>query len=174
MPPNQIPVSEGGKRILNTIKDELFPVIKRLKDILVRVQKVRISYQLYSTTLSNLETEYALVSGDFFEVVRKLQTPDLLFKGLVDNPQYVADYFQYQEAFQKNIEQGLNYVEIIDRTLDRKIQNIQSNKTFLISVTAIVISILSIFWSPYFGKASTGFGGFEGDVIKTLKLPCNS
>jgi len=152
MPPNQIPVSTGGRRILNTVKEELFPVIDRLKDILVHVQKVRISYQLYSPILSNLEKEYTQVSADFFEVVRKLQTPDVLFDGLSDNPQNIVDYFQYQGAFQKNIEQGLNYVEIVDRTLDRKTQSIQNTRTFLISIIAIVVSILFPFFGHYFGK----------------------
>ncbi len=155
MPPNQIPISIGGKKILNTVKDELFPIINDLKSILISVQRIRISYQLYSLDLSKTEKEYTQEVVKFFEVVRKLQTPDLLFEGLDGDFQNMADYFQYQGAFQKVIEQGLNYVEIIDRTLDRKTQNIQSNRVFLISVIAIVISIFSIFWSPYFSTGLT-------------------
>ncbi len=160
MPPDQLPIRPGGKRILDTVKDRLFPITNRLKDILVRVQKIRVSYQLYSPTLSSLDKEYTEASGDFFEVVRILQTPDLLFEGLGDNPEPIVDYFQYQEAFQKNIEQGLNYVEITDRTLDRKTQSIQNNRTFLVSLLAIIISLLSIFQSPDTGGVCNNLRGF--------------
>jgi len=146
--PNQIPISEGGKRVLTTIKDELFPCINKLKDVLVRTQKVRISYQLYLKILTVLEKEYNEISSKFFDVVRKLDTPDILFLGLEDDKQNMVAYFQFQEGFKRTIDQGLTYVEIIDRTLDRKTQNIQNNRTFLISVLAIVISFLSVSWSP--------------------------
>ncbi len=140
--PNQI--SEGGKRILDTVQKELFPSLEKLKDILVRIQKVRISWQLYSLELHKLEKEYYQASSDFFSTVRKLQTPDILFSGLENNPQHIVDYFQFQGAFQNNIAQGINYIEIIDRTLDRKAQNIQNNRIFLISITAIVISLIKL------------------------------
>lgn len=143
--PIHTPISEGGKRILNSVKDELFPLLEKTKDVMVRIQKIRISHQLNSPRLNELENEYSDIMARFFEVVRKLQTPDILFMGLKqEDTQNIVDYFNYQNAFQKNIEQGLNYVEIIDRTLDRKMQNIQNNRAFLFSILAIIISILSL------------------------------
>lgn len=52
----------------------------------------------------------------------------------------IADYFSYKNAFQKSIEEGVKYIEIIDRTLDRKRQGIQFFWTFLLAVIAIVVS----------------------------------
>ena len=156
---NQIHISEGGKRVLTTVKDELFPCINKLKDVLVSTQKIRISYQLYSPVLVSLEKEYIKICSEFFEIVRKLDTPDILFQGLQKNDQNIVAYFQFQEGFKRSIDKGLNYVEIIDRTLDRKTQNIQNNRTFLISVLAIVISVLSVIWSPnlnYAGASPRG------------------
>lgn len=146
MPPNdnqrqQIPVTPGLRRILSTIKDELFPQIDNLKNLLVEIQSCRISYQLYSSRLSSLEKKYSNVSEDFFEVVKKLETPDILFKGVEGGERNIADYFQFQGAFKQNISEGVGYIEIIDRTLDRKIGTIQNTRTFLISIVALVVSI---------------------------------
>jgi hypothetical protein len=55
----------------------------------------------------------------------------------------MIDYFQWQGVFKDNIKEGVEYIEIIDRTLDRKMGAIQNNRTFLISVIALVISILA-------------------------------
>lgn len=146
--PNQIHLSKGAKHILDTVQKDLFPCIEKLKDVLVRTQKVRVSYQLYSRTLYSLDKEYNDVCSGFFDVVRKLDTPDILFHDLDNDAENMAAYFQFRGGFKSNIDQGLNYIEIIDRTLDRKTQNIQNNRTFLISLIAIVISLLSIIWSP--------------------------
>lgn len=139
---NELKVSEGGKRILNTCQKELFPTLNKLKELLISIQKCRISFQLYSRQLDKFEKDYHNVSLVFFEVSRKLETPDIIFEGLSGEAQYIADYFQYQNAFLQNLADGRNYVEIIDRTLDRKNQNIQNNRTFLLAIIAIVVSLL--------------------------------
>jgi hypothetical protein len=140
---DQIHISEGGKRILNTVKDELFPLTEKLKDLLIRAQRIRSTFfETNSRKLFELEAEHSQVSADFFVVATKLQTPDILFKGIKDDPQNIADYYQFQVAFQKNIDQGIGYMEIIDRTLDRKIQNIQNKITLAISIIAILVAIL--------------------------------
>jgi hypothetical protein len=136
-------ISEGGRIILNTVKDELFPLTEKLKNILVRVHSYRSTLlETNSKQLYEIESEYSRVSADFFVVTTKLQSSDLLFKDLPGEPQNIADYFQYQDAFQKNIDQGIGYIEIIDRTLDRKIQDIHNKVTLVISILAILISIL--------------------------------
>jgi len=142
MSQNELKISEGGKRILNTCQKELFPTINKLKELLISIQKCRISYQLYSSNLNKLEKEYYEISLNFFEVSRKLETPDIIFEGLEGEAQYMADYFQYQNAFLQNLSDGKNYVEIIDRTLDRKSQSIQNNRTFLLAVVAIIVALL--------------------------------
>ncbi len=137
-------VTEGVKLILKTVKDELFPVIGELKDVLIHIQKIRISYQIHSPALRALENKYTRTAAIYFEVVRKLQAPDILFAGMQNNDENMIGYFQYQGAFQKNIDEGISCIEIIDRTLDRKSQNIQNNRTFLLSIVAIITSIMSI------------------------------
>jgi hypothetical protein len=134
-------LTPGQRKILETVKNELFPQIENLKKLIVNVQACRISYQLFSFKLQNLEKEYATVSKRFFEVVKKLETPDILFEGIEGEERNIVDYFQFQGAFKQNIGEGLTYVEIIDRTLDRKAGTIQNNRTFLISIIAIVVSI---------------------------------
>ena len=135
-------ISRGGKLILNTIKDELFPCIKNLKDLIIKIQKCHIKFPLYSFELNKLEKEYLEVSEKFFTVSIKLQTPDILFKDLEEDPRYIVDYFQYKEAIGQTIVDGSKIIEIIDRTLDRKRQNIENNRALYISITAIVLSII--------------------------------
>lgn len=143
MPNNNqsIPVTPGQRRILDTIKDELFPQIESLKKLIVEIQTCRISYQLYSRKLGILDAEYSRISKSFFEVVKKLETPDILFEGIEGGEKNVVDYFQFQNAFKQKIAEGVSYIEIIDRTLDRKIETIRNTRTFLISIIALVISI---------------------------------
>lgn len=144
MPNNQqqsIPITPGQRIIMQTVKDELFPCIEKLKDLLVEIQKCRISYQLYSPKLIDIESSYYEISESFFEVVKKLETPDILFKNADGGERNIVDYFQFRGAIKDNIAEGLNYVEIIDRTLDRKAGTIVNNRTFLISIIAVIISI---------------------------------
>ena len=144
MSPQQIPISDAGRVILNTVKDELFPLTNELKDILVQTQQVRISYQVYSERVNKLDKRYSELCTKLFVVIRKLETPDILFEGLGDTPQHMIDYFNFQQATQKSINDAVNYVEITDRTLDRKMQSIQNNRTMLVSLIAVLISIISI------------------------------
>jgi hypothetical protein len=139
----QKPLTPGTRKILNTIKDELFPQIEILKNLLVEFQQCRISYQLYSLKLHSLEIQYSTVAENFFKVVKKLETPNILFENVEGGEKNMIDYFQWQGVFKDNIKEGVEYIEIIDRTLDRKMGAIQNNRTFLISVIALVISILA-------------------------------
>lgn len=144
MPPNNqqsMKITPGQRKILDTVKDELFPQVDNLKSILVDIQACRISYQLYSLKLSSLEKRYSKVLKDFFEVVKKLETPDILFEGVGGGERNIVDYFQFQGVFKQNISEGIGYVEIIDRTFDRKVGTIQNTRTFLISIIALGVSI---------------------------------
>lgn len=138
-----MPISKGGALLLNTLKDELFPELRKLKDLLVRLQKIRTGFTIYSSELNSIEKDYAKVSENFFAVVRKLQTPDVLFESLEskDEPQHIADYFRFNEAMNRSIGGGLNDIEIIDRTLDRKSQNVQHTRTFLLSIVALLLAV---------------------------------
>ncbi len=138
----QTPVSQGTQRILVTVHSELFPTIKELRELLLETQKIRISYFLFSNKLTNRKLEYAKVATSFFTAVKKLETPEILFDGLTNDMEYMADYFQLQGAFLSNIETGLRYIEIIDRTLDRKCQDIQNNRTLILAIVAILITII--------------------------------
>jgi hypothetical protein len=140
----QIPLSDGGKIMLNIVKDELFPLQNDLKNLLLDTQKCRISLPFYSKKLNSLENKYFELSIKFFDIVRKLETPDILFKGLKDDPLNIANYFQFHEAISKNINEGSKYIEIIDRTLDRKKEIIQNFRTLILAFVAIIISIISI------------------------------
>lgn len=137
-----IPATPGQKKIMSTIQDELFPEMDKLKDLMIEVHECRISYHAYSSKLQKLEKEYSKTSKRFFSVVKKLQTPDDLFEGVDGGMKNMADYFQFKGAFQKNIEQGMNYIEIIDRSLDRKLGAIYSNRAFYLSLLAILISVI--------------------------------
>ncbi len=137
-----IPISEGTKILLNTIQQELFPVLNELKQLLVDIQGLRITSALYSKELSKYEAAYQDLAKRFFIVVQKLETPDILFKDLPHNPQDIAGYFQFEGAVGKNLNEGSRYVEIIDRTLDRKRQTIFNSWTLFLAVLAIVISVV--------------------------------
>lgn len=139
----EMPISAGGKRVLNTVKDDLFPILKELRDLLLRVHRSRPPFPLYSPNLSSLTLEFEELSASFFGVVRKLETPDILFSGLTEDPRNIADYFQFQGAFLKQIEEGGKYIEIIDRTLDRKTQAIQNSRTLVLALIAIIASLIT-------------------------------
>ena len=141
MKKDQIPVTSGQKIIMNTVQKELFPTLESLKELLVRIQKLRIAFPLYSRELSLIEKEYTQIAVDFFEVTRKLQTPDILFKDSKDD-QNMVDYFQFRGAFIQNISEGASYIEIIDRTLDRKSEMIQNSRTLFLALVALVVSIV--------------------------------
>ena len=142
MPNQTIPVTNSERRILEVVKDELFPQIEDLKKVMVDLQSCRISWQVFSKRISKLEKDYSEVSGRFFGVVRKLETPDILFSGLeVEDVSNMSAYFNYQHAFKQNLSEGIGFVEIIDRTLDRKIGRINNNRTLWLAIVAIMISI---------------------------------
>lgn len=140
---NTIPVSDGTKILLDTIQKELFPVLNELKQLLIDTQELRIKFPLYSKRLKEYDNRYQEITKKFFIVVQKLETPDILFKDLPNNPQNIASYFQFQGAMSKNIEEGSKYVEIVDRTLDRKRQTIFNSWTLFLAITAIVLGLIS-------------------------------
>ena len=127
---------------METVHKELFPILNELKQLLVDIQGLRIVFPLYSKRLNKYDTQYQDIAKRFFIVVQKLETPDILFKDLPNNPQDIASYFQFEGAVSKNINEGSKYVEIIDRTLDRKRQTIFNSWTLFLAILAIVISIV--------------------------------
>ncbi|MFA5751352.1 MAG: hypothetical protein WCX79_04535 [Candidatus Paceibacterota bacterium] len=137
-----IPLSEGAKILLNTVQKELFPVLNELKQLLVNIQGLRINCPLYSKQLIEYQTTYEDTAKRFFVIVQKLETPDILFKDLPQDIQNIASYFQFENAVGKNINEGSKYVEIIDRTLDRKRQIIFNYQTLFVAILAIAISII--------------------------------
>jgi hypothetical protein len=139
---NEIKITEGGKIILNTVKDELFPTVNMLKDLIVKIHSCRIRFPLYSAELNKIRNEYESVSVTFFDVAKKLETPDILFANMHDDPQLMVSYFQYKNAFESAINEGVKAVEIIDRSVDRKSQVIQNSWTYLLAVVAIIASII--------------------------------
>ncbi|MEK7638795.1 MAG: hypothetical protein AAB388_01400 [Patescibacteria group bacterium] len=159
----QIPVSEGTKRLLNTVQQELFPILNELKQLLIDIQGVRINFPLYSSRLRKYSSQYEDIAKRFFVVVQKLETPDILFKGLPENSKDIASYFQFESAVGKNISEGSAYIEIIDRTLDRKRQTIFNSWTLLFAVIAIVISI---FFSTHEKDQSNTANCFEKSFIQ--------
>lgn len=138
---DETPATTGQKIIMNTIQKELFPTLESLKELLVRIQKLRIIFPLYSKELSLIEKDYEKTAVAFFEVTRKLQTPDILFKDSKED-RNIVDYFQFRGAFVQNISEGASYIEIIDRTLDRKRGTIQNSRTLFLALSALVVSIL--------------------------------
>ena len=126
---------------MNTVHKELFPTLESLKELLIRTQKLRIVFPLYSKELVLIEKEYRQTAVDFFEVTRKLQTPDILFKDSKEDKN-IVDYFQFRGAFVQSISEGSSYVEIIDRTLDRKRETIQNSRTLFLALLALVVSIV--------------------------------
>lgn len=127
---------------METVHKELFPILNELKRLLVDIQGLRITFPLYSRDLKKYDTQYQDVAKRFFVVVQKLETPDILFKDLPSNPQDMASYFQFEGAVGKTINEGSKYIEIIDRTLDRKRQAIFNSRTLFLAILAIVISIV--------------------------------
>lgn len=142
----QVKVTPGQKRIMDTVQSELFPTLNLLKSLLVRIQKIRIKFPLYSRELTLTQKEYEKASAEFFEIARKLQTPDLLFHDMKED-RNIVDYFQFRGAFEQNISEGFSYVEIIDRTLDRKQSAIQNSRTLILALVALLVSLLSLnYW----------------------------
>lgn len=139
----QIPVSEGTKIILNIVQSELLPTVDKMRKLLIDVQNCRIKFHLYSPELNNLQKEYNNISVIFFNIARKLETPDILFKDLKPDPQDIVGYFQFQVAISKHLNDGSNYIEILDRTLDRKNESIQNARTLILAIMAILISIFN-------------------------------
>lgn len=127
--------------MMEIVHKELFPALNELKQLLVDIQGLRIIFPLYSKELKRHDTQYQDIRKRFFTVVQKLETPDILFKGLPNNPQDIASYFQFEGAISKNINEGSKYVEIIDRTLDRKRQTVFNSWTLFLAVLAIVVSV---------------------------------
>lgn len=127
---------------METVHKELFPILNELKQLLVDIQGLRIVFPLYSKGLNKYDTQYQDIAKRFFIVVQKLETPDILFKDLPNNPQDITSYFQFEGAVGKSINEGSKYVEIIDRTLDRKRQTIFNSWTLFLAILAIFISIV--------------------------------
>ncbi len=50
-----IPITISEQRVLTVVKDELFPQIEKIKKIMVDIQTYRITYQLHSKQLNELE-----------------------------------------------------------------------------------------------------------------------
>src|SRR3954465_9805791 len=91
-----IPLTPGQQKILITIKDELLPKVDKLKNLLVDIQTYRVSYKLYSRKLSVFEKKYSEVSKGFFEIAKKLETPDILFDGVEGGDENMVGYFQFR------------------------------------------------------------------------------
>lgn len=139
--------SEPERIIVETLGKELFPSLEKLKDLLIRIQNCRIPYYFFSIELNKLEKEYFNAASNFFLIDKKLKTPNLLF-GLENSTMavtdsYMIEYFKFQGAFNPTLAEGMKYIEIIDRTLDRKNQTMQNNRTFTLALTAIVVSLLT-------------------------------
>ncbi len=128
---------------MNTVKDELFPVLNDLNQLMLEIHSLRIVFPLYSSELKKYDSKYQDIAGKFFTIVQKLETPDILFEGLPENPQDIASYFQLEAAFRKNIARGSRYIELLDRILDRKRQTIFNSWTLLLGAIAILVGLFS-------------------------------
>lgn len=137
-----IPVSEGTRKMMETVQNELFPILNELKQLLIDIQNLRVVFPLYLKDLNKINNKYGEIAKRFFIVVQKLETPDILFEGLPKNNQDIASYFQFQGAISKHISEGSKYIEIIDRTLDRKRQTIFNSWTLFLAILAIAVSII--------------------------------
>ncbi len=133
--------SNGETRIMEVFKYELFPSLDELKKLIVDIHNLRIIYLLYSRKLNKYNLEYQNISKKFFIILQKIDTPDILFNDLVDNPQNMISYFNFEPIIIKKIDEGLKYIEIIDRVLDRKRQYIFNSWTLFLSIIAICLSI---------------------------------
>lgn len=141
----EIPLSVGGQVMLNVVHKELLPMLNKIRELLINIQKCDIKCPLYSRELNDLEKNYINVVSAFFLIIKKIESPDELFKGLEikqDDFQHIADYFQFQPAISKSVAEGFGYIEIADRTLDRKKQTIQNTRSFLLAVISILIAII--------------------------------
>ena len=61
----QIKVSEPEKRILETLRIEFFPILNKLKDLLIQIQKYRLLFYVFSAQLPKFENEYFNISSEF-------------------------------------------------------------------------------------------------------------
>ncbi len=139
------------RRIFETFKDELHEPLEKLKELFVTSQKIRITANLYSRKLSQLEREYSTVLPELFEVIRKLDTPDLLFKDLdVNDGERLGAYFSAKPAIQSATAEVMKYTEVIDKAIDRKNQTIHNNRTLIASVVALFLSVVTLFgWADF-------------------------
>lgn len=159
-----IPITSSEQRILMVVKEELFPQIEKIKKLMVDIQTCRTTYQLYSKQLNELEREYTSISKEFFSVVRKLETPDILFVDINDDNSNVVAYFKYKQGFSQSISEGVGYIEVVDRTLDRKLGKINNNRTLLIALAAVLIPLWQIIWPINIGNVCYG-SAFAGDKL---------
>jgi hypothetical protein len=140
----QIPVSQPEKRILETFRVEFFPEIQKLKDVLIRIQGCKLYMRLYSPQLPTLEQEYLNTVSKLFLIDRKLTTLDVLFEGLTNTAENMQAYFKYQVMIKEKLSEMSSYIEIIDRTLDRKKQTLQNNRTLVIAVVALIVGLFQL------------------------------
>ena len=143
-----IELTNGQQIIMRTIMVELRPPLESLKKLVVKIHKLRLSFQLYSNELLLIEKEYAEISTAFFEATRKLQSPELLFENS-DNDCDMFSYMTNQGLFIPKISEGVAYIEIIDRTLDRKLQTIQNSRALVLALSALVIGLLGFYDSVF-------------------------
>lgn len=92
------PVTPGQKVILETVQKELFPQIDKLKDLLVKIQSCRISFQIYSLQLQQIEKEYYIVAKHS-ETLEEL----VVYEALYDNPE-VKLWVRPKKMFEEEVE----------------------------------------------------------------------
>lgn len=147
----------GADILLKAMLDDFFPLEKKINSCLVEIQKIRIPYYfLFSKKLNDLTVKYENLSAEYFSLVNVINNPDLLFENFKDKnkgvPDYMIGYMQFKPGIQNNINQVNINLEIIDRTLDRKHQNLQNKITLFLAVFSIVLGVFSLFINIRYDK----------------------
>ncbi len=144
---------EAERIIMFFVKDELFPVINKLKNSCESIFSYKQSFRntLSDKQLLDLIDNHKNISRDFFVLYKKFTTPDLLFESIKDrnNPQVMVDYFNFNEVVEKSLNEGFRLLEISERQIDRKVNSFYQLSTTILSSIAIVVSIAATLISFY-------------------------
>jgi len=143
---------EASKILLNFAKNELLPMKGKLMDFFAEASIFRpnINMSFYRKGFKILENEYSRLTRESSELLKKYETPDIIFKGL-DIPKgnktelaYVMHtYFNFTPSIKPIIGDCLRLLEISDRILSNKRNTMDFKVSVILSIIAIVIALIA-------------------------------
>lgn len=142
----------ASKILLDFTKNELFPIKNNLMDFLIEVStfKPNIVKSFYRKKLNRIENKYIDLTKLFSDLLRKYETPDIIFKSLdVPNQDkekigYVMKtYMNFATSIKPILGDCLRLLEIIDRAISNKRNVADFKMSIILSIIAITIALIT-------------------------------